>query len=138
MGHAISLQWRGWLPLISQLLPSTLLHFLPPSSLANSCTLLIDVWRITRNLARSAIATVPGRWRRVLFLVRLKNRRILSFCSLRLSCNAHDSSGIFSSCCSRKRKRLGTSTEFQGWWVWKMTLSGCLIYKAKSGVTHRA
>ena len=31
---------------------------------------------------------VPGRRRRVLFLVRLKNRRILSLCSLCLSCNA--------------------------------------------------
>ena len=89
-----------------------------PSSLANSCTLLIGVWRITRNLARSALATVPGQRRRVLFLVRLKNRRILSICSLCLNCNAHDSSGIFSSfCCSRKMKRLGTSAEFQGWWV---------------------
>ena len=66
-----------------------------PSSLANSCMLLIGVWRITRNLARSALATVPGRRRRVLFLVRLKNRRILSLCSLCLSCNAYDSGGIF-------------------------------------------
>ena len=61
-----------------------------PSSLANSCTFLIGVWRIIKNLARSALAMVPGRRRRVLFLVRLKNRRILSLC-----CNAHDSGGIF-------------------------------------------
>ena len=66
-----------------------------PSSLANSCMLLIGVLRIIKNLARSALAMVPGRRRRVLFLVRLKNRRILSLCSLCLSCNAHDSGGIF-------------------------------------------
>ena len=29
VGLAIYLPWRGWLPLISQLLPSTSLHFLP-------------------------------------------------------------------------------------------------------------
>ena len=67
----------------------------PPSSLANFCTFLIGVWRIIKNLARSELATVPGRRRRVLFLVRLKNRRIFSLCSLYLSCNAHDSVGIF-------------------------------------------
>ena len=33
----------------------------------------------------------------MLFLVRLKNRRILSLCSPCLSCNAHDSGSIFSS-----------------------------------------
>ena len=61
-----------------------------PSFLANSCMLLIGVLRIIKNLARSALAMVPGRRRRVLFLVRLKNRRILSLC-----CNAHDSGDIF-------------------------------------------
>ena len=66
-----------------------------PSSLANSCTFLIGVWRIIRNLARFALATVSGRRRRVLFLVRLKNRRIFSFRSLCLSCNAYDLGGIF-------------------------------------------
>ena len=66
-----------------------------PSSLANSCTFLIGVWRIVRNLARSVLAMVPGRRRRVLFLVRLKNKRIFSLCSLCLSCNAYDSGGIF-------------------------------------------
>ena len=66
-----------------------------PSSLANPCTFLIGVWRIIRNLARSTLATVPGQRRRVLFLVRLKNRRILSLRSLCLSCNAYDSGGIF-------------------------------------------
>ena len=69
--------------------------FSSPSSLANFCTFLIGVWRIIRNLARSALATVPGRRKRMLFLVRLKSRRIFSLCSLCLSCNAHDSSGIF-------------------------------------------
>ena len=66
-----------------------------PSSLANSCTFLIGVWRIIRNLTWSALATVPGQRRRVLFLIWLKNRRILSLRSLCLSCNAHDSGGIF-------------------------------------------
>ena len=66
-----------------------------PSSLANSCTFLIGVWKIIRNLAQSALATVSGRRRRVLFLVRLKNRRIFSLHSLCLSCNAHDSGDIF-------------------------------------------
>ena len=71
------------------------------SSLANSCTFLVGVWRIIKDLARSALATVPGWRRRVLFLVWLKNRRIFSLRFLCLSCNAHDSGGIF---CSRKWK----------------------------------
>ena len=66
-----------------------------PSSLATSYTFLIGVWRIVRNLARSALATIPGQRKRVLFLVRLKNKRIFSLCSLCLSYNAHDSDGIF-------------------------------------------
>ena len=66
-----------------------------PSSLANSCTFLIGIWRIIRNLARSALAKVPGWRRRVLFLVRLKNRRIFSLRSFYLNCNAHDSGNIF-------------------------------------------
>ena len=66
-----------------------------PSSLTNSYMLLIGIRKIIRNLARYALATVPGRRRRVFFLVRLKNRRILSLCSLCLSCNAYDSGGIF-------------------------------------------
>ena len=66
-----------------------------PSSLANSYTFLIGVWRIIKILTRSALATVPGRRRRVFFLIRLKNRRILSLRSLCLNCNAHESGGIF-------------------------------------------
>ena len=77
-----------------------------PSSLANSCTFLVGVWRIIKDLARSALATVPGRRRRVLFLVRLKNRRTFSLRFLCLSCNAHDSGGIF---CSRKVKKTWNS-----------------------------
>ena len=65
------------------------------SFLANSCIFFIGIWRIIRNLARFVLTTVPGRKRRVLFLVRLKNRRIFSLCSLCLSRNAHDSGGIF-------------------------------------------
>ena len=66
-----------------------------PFFLANSCTFLAGVWRIIRNLARSALATVPGQGRRVLFLVQLKNMRIFSLCSVCLRCNAHESGGIF-------------------------------------------
>ena len=66
-----------------------------PSSLANSCTSLVDVWRIIKDLTRSALATVPGRMRRTLFLVWLKNRRIFSLRILCLSRNGHDSGGIF-------------------------------------------
>ena len=77
-----------------------------PSSLANSCTFLVGVWRIIKDLARSALATVPGRRRRILFLVRLKNRKISNHHFLCLSCNAHDSGGIF---CSRKVKKTWNS-----------------------------
>ena len=82
-----------------------------PSSLANSCTFLVSVWMIIKDLAQSALATIPGRRRRVLFLVRLKNRRIFSLRFLCLSCDAYDSGSIF---CSRKVKKLGTPTGFQG------------------------
>ena len=82
-----------------------------PSSLANSCTFLIGVWRIIRSLALFALATVLGRRRKVLFLVRLKNRRVFSPSSLYLSCNAHDSGGILF---FQGEKKLGTSAELQG------------------------
>ena len=65
-----------------------------PSFLANSYTFLIGIWRIIRNLARFALAMVLGRRRRVLFLVRLKNRSVFSPSSLCLHCNAHGSGGI--------------------------------------------
>ena len=77
-----------------------------PFSLANSCTFLVGVWRIIKDLARSALATIPGRRRRVLFLVQLKNKRTFSLCFLCLSCNAHDSGSIF---CSRKVKKTWNS-----------------------------
>ena len=66
-----------------------------PFLFSHSCMFLIGVWRIIGILARSTLATIPSRRRRVFFLVRLKNRRILSLCSLCLSRNAHDSGGIF-------------------------------------------
>ena len=77
-----------------------------PSSLANSCTFLVGILRMIKDLIRSALATVPGRRRRVLFLVRLKNIRIFSLRFLCLSSNAHDSGGIF---CSRKVKKTWNS-----------------------------
>ena len=77
-----------------------------PFSLANSCTFLVGVWRMIKNLGRSVLATVPSQRKRMLFLVRLKNRRIFSLRSLCLNCNAHDSGNIFFFCfCSRKVKR---------------------------------
>ena len=72
------------------------------SSLANSCIFLVAVWRIIKDLARSALTTVHGRRRRILFLVRLKNRKIFSLHFLCLSYNAYDSGGI---CSSRKLKK---------------------------------
>ena len=109
-----------------------------PSSLANSCTFLIGVWRIIRNLARSALATVPGRRRRVLFLVRLKNRRILSLCSLCLSCNAHDSSNIFFVQGKRKNLELLQSSKASGCGKWS---SQCALYRRQNLgelTTHKA
>ena len=66
-----------------------------PSSLTNSYTFLVGIWRIIKDLARFALVTAPGRRRKVLFLIWLKNRRIFSHRFLCLSCNAHDSCGIF-------------------------------------------
>ena len=60
-----------------------------PSSLANSCAFLIGIRRNIRNLVWFALATVLGRRGRVLFLVRLKNRRDFSPNSLCLNCNVH-------------------------------------------------
>ena len=74
-----------------------------PSSLANSCIFSIGIWRNIRNVVRLALATVLGRRRGVLFLVRLKNRRDSSPNSLCLSCNAHGSGGIL---LSKKRVNL--------------------------------
>ena len=76
-----------------------------PSFLANSCTFLVGVWRMIKKLVGSALATVPSRRKGVLFLVRLKNKRIFSLRSLCLNCNAHDLDGIFFCFCSRKVKR---------------------------------
>ena len=82
-----------------------------PSSLANSYTFLIGVWRNIRNLVRFALATILGQRRRVLSLVWLKNRRDFSPNPLYLSCNAHGSGGILF---IQEERKLGTSEEFQG------------------------
>ena len=89
-----------------------------PSSLANSCTFLAGVWRIIRNLARFALATVPGRIRRVLFLVQLKNMRIFSLYSICLRCNAHDSGGIFFVQGERRNLELPQSSKASGCGRW--------------------
>ena len=68
-----------------------------PSFLANSCTFLISVWRLIKDLTQFAPAMVPGQRRRVLFIIRLKNRKIFGLCFLCLSCDAHNSSGILGS-----------------------------------------
>ena len=82
-----------------------------PSFLANSYAFSIGIWRNIKNLVRFALATVLGRRRKVLFLVRLKNRRDFSPNSLCLSCNAHGSGGILF---IQEERKLGTSEEFQG------------------------
>ena len=58
-----------------------------PSSLANSRTFLVGIWRIIKDLAWFALAMVPGWRRRVLFLIRLKNRKIFS---LRFLCFSYN------------------------------------------------
>ena len=110
------------------------------SSLANSCTFLVGIWRMIKNLARSAPTTVPSRRKRELFLVRLKNRRIFSLHSLCLNCNAHDSGGIFFCFCSRKVKRnleLLQSSKASGCGGWSS--QGALYRRRNLGklTTHR-
>ena len=68
-----------------------------PSSLANSYTFLISVWRLVMDLMQMAPVTIPGRRRRVLFLARLKDMKIFGLCFLCLSCDAHKSGGILGS-----------------------------------------
>ena len=75
-----------------------------PFSLANSCTFLVGIWRMIKNLTRSVLATVPSQRKRMLFLVRLKNRRIFSLRSFCLNCNAIQAASFFCFC-SRKVKR---------------------------------
>ena len=65
-----------------------------PSSLANSCTFLISVWRFIKDLTQFVLATIPSRRRRVLFLAQLKDRKIFGLYFLCLSCDAHNSGGI--------------------------------------------
>ena len=75
-----------------------------PSFWANSCTFLISILGLIKDLALSALATVPDWSRRVLFLARLKDRKIFGLCFLCLSCDTHNSSGIFGSW--RERRNL--------------------------------
>ena len=102
-GLASCLQWRRRPPLIISIAPLNFASLSSPSSLANSYTFLIGVCRIIKDLARSTLVMVPSQRRRLLFHVWLKNRRIFSLRFLCLSCDAHDSGGIF---CSRKWKNL--------------------------------
>ena len=110
-GFVSCLQWRRRPPSDISIAPVNFASLSPPSSLANSCTFLVGIWRIIRDLARFALVTVPGRKRRILFLVWLKNKRIFSHRFLCLSCNAHDLGGIF---LFKKVKKLGTHAGFQG------------------------
>ena len=102
-----------------------------PSSLANSCTFSIGIWRNIRNLVRLALATVLGRRREVLFLVRLKNRRDFSPNSLCLNCNAHGLGGILF---FQEKRKLGTSEEFQ-----ECSFQGALYRRRSLGklIIHR-
>ena len=100
-----------------------------PSFLANSCTFLIGVWTIIMNLAWFALATVLGQRRRVLFLVRLKNRRIFSLYSLCLSCNAYDSSDIFLFKENEKNLELLQSSKASGCGRWT---SQSALYKRRN------
>ena len=99
------------------------------SSLANSCIFLAGVWRITRNLARFALATVSGRRKRVLFLVQLKNMRIFSLCSVCLKCNAHDLGDIFFVQGERRNLELLQSSKASGCGRWS---SQGALYKGRN------
>ena len=96
-----------------------------PSSLANSCTFLISVKRFIKDLTQSAPATVPDRSRRVLFLARLKDRKIFGLCFLCLSCDAHNLSGIFGSW--RERRNLEFLHDSGAWRCKVMVLPRHLI-----------
>ena len=107
-----------------------------PSSLANFCAFSIDIWRNIRNLVRFALAMVLGRRRRVLFLVRLKNRRDFSPNSLRLSCNAHVSGDILLSK-NRENLELPKSSKANGC---GRCSSQCALYRRRNLgelTTHR-
>ena len=91
------LQCRRWSPSNISIASLNFASLSSPSSLANSCTFLISVWWLVMDLAQLAPATVPGRRRRVLFLARLKDRKIFGLCFLCLNCDAHKSSGILGS-----------------------------------------
>ena len=107
-----------------------------PSSLANSCTFLIGVWRNIRNLVQLALATVLGRRKRVLFLVWLKNKRDFSPNSLCLSCNTHGSGGIL---LSKKRGNLKLPKSSKANGCGKCSSQGALYRRRNLGklTTHR-
>ena len=107
-----------------------------PSSLANSCTFLVSIWRNIRNPVQFALATVLGRRRRVLFLVRLKNRRDYSPNSLCLSCNAHGSGGIL---LSKKRGNLELPKSSKANGCGECSSQGALYRRRSLGklTTHR-
>ena len=94
---ASRLQWRKWSPSNISIASLNFASLSSPSSLANSYTFLISVWRLVMDLAQLAPATVLGRKRRVLFLAWLKDRKIFGLCFLCLSCDAYKSSGILGS-----------------------------------------
>ena len=108
---ASRLQWRRWSPSNIPIVSLNFTSLSSPSSLANSYTFLIGAWRHIKDLARPTLATVPGRRRRVFFLVQLKDRRIFGLCFLCLSYDAHNLGSIFG---SWKWEKLGTPTGFQG------------------------
>ena len=88
------LQWRRWPCSNISIASLNFASLSSPSSLANSCTFLISVWRLIKSLTQSTPATVPGQRMRVFFLTRLKGRKIFGLCFLCLSCDIQDLDGI--------------------------------------------
>ena len=95
-----------------------------PSSLANYCTFLISIWRLIMDLTQSTPTTVPVRRRRVLFLARLKDRKIFGLCFLCLSCDTHKLGGILG---SRRWENLESLQDLGTCRCKRVVLLGCLI-----------
>ena len=94
---ASRLQWRRWSPSNISITSLNFALLSSPSSLANFCTFLISVWRLVMDLMQLVLSTIPGQRKRVLFLTRLKDRKIFGLCFLCLNYDAYKSSDILGS-----------------------------------------
>ena len=94
---ASRLQWWRWSPSNISIASLNFASLSSPSSLANSNTFLISVWRLVMDLTQFTPATIPSRRRRVLFLARLKDRKIFGLYFFCLSYDAHKSGSILGS-----------------------------------------